>query len=688
MLTPERVLSRFNERIAEYVHDTREFRQEQSAHFRIYDGHPDAFSSGTSREAFFLNKTVHESDGFDEQRRRKRVIPVVNVTAPFLRAIAGMVAVDAPIPGAYSLDDEHDAQSDIMDDMLGYHYDVSGMETGIYEVILDSIVSGLAGGVTGLDMTSKSALLGRPFFEAKQFLFYDRSQLGKVGQRGLAWAGYADPMKMESLEEYVEDAGGYQHRSGASVCTQELLEHYEGVDQADVTFLHSYHWREKQKIYKVENIFKKYPEMLLEISEAEPDAFNHLSEVTEQLQIDMRSSVWGFDPEQYKQFQGAIKTVEFMMGGELEAPEVETESGWCYYRAEIAHGGIIKMGRSFTQECHAVNILPCYYDRALGYNYGLGRAASQLQALINEAYQDLRSYASASATGGIVGITGADVHQRSVIEGILNRKQAIILPEGATINSLGSTDAAQVMAAEVDRLTASVSKALGVTDEILAALSTKDHGSELFSQIMQQIRVSLYHLVNGVNGFVVRQGMIFRDLSLEIAKTGAEIVLPRVSPGHDKSEYFTFSKQNIAKQYAIRAVKKPPRDDERQQEFRLLSEAAERLPDAQRIVLTAEALQLSRLDETQKQRLLQVMQPPQPDPMEMELVMRERAANIRLIEAQALQLENQARMEGAMGAVSERKAVVEIDKTLSEIAENNAQAMKYQADAARTVVSG
>jgi hypothetical protein len=688
VLSNDEILKRFTRDVGHFFNDTDEWRAESANNYRIYDSHE---TDKESRNDFVYERlNSYSNRGYGKDTLNGKLVAVANLSAPYLRAVHGMIMMELKRITAQSMDEEFDAEIDVMSDGIEWAQETSGWKPAMGRALLDNFVTGIGGTVTYLDFSYMEHPFGVPVVEDKQFIYYDRSQMGGNINRNASFVGYAEPMYHTLLDDYIDEMGGFEESDyTAGNYRERILENVHSENEDRIDFLYNYFWYERETIYDVENIFYTYPEILAGLAESQFLGYDVLGQMSDELQLDMQSPYWSLDKKSYRKLKDYISDFEFITGGELEPPKKRKRSGKVYYRAQIARGKLLMAGRSYTQQCHAFNPIVGFYDRWDGFHYGLMRPLSQLQRLLNGALSDFGTYAHRSATGGTVGVTGMSAELANTARSIIDKNQVIPLPKDSTINNLGTSDATSAMSEMIEKVIRMIPLSLGVPPEILGVLSTKDHGSALFSQIRQQIYISLSSLLDNVNNYLMNQGYIFRDLIIEMTETRDRIMLPRMTFGSDQQQTFELSKQNIARNYAIKLVQREATDDEMQEQFRMLVEFAQLLPETERISVLPEIMRMSRIDYDNKKRIMEALQPKQPDPMQQQMQMAQFESQIRLTNAQAAQLESTAMREQAgaqedmaQAEVDRRKAFVEIDKANADIELKDAQADKTQAETA------
>lgn len=619
---------------------------------------------------------------------------VASIAPAYLRAAIGMALKASKKFSAYSTDPMFRNEVDIMNDGMQWAAKRSKYTAQKGLAFEDACVRGTGATVTYLDFSLRDYPFGVPVTQRKFHIFYDRGGMDDVSSGNTGWCGYADPMYRENTEEYVKRMGGYEKdKEGGADFREQFLEYTSTLDSNDIDFIYHYFWRDFGTVYDTMNPFVTMPDQLLRGGDAVPEIYELLSAFASKHQIDIkRSSIITLDSEAHSEFRDLIDNFEFLTGMKLEDVKSTKRDARLYYRCQIHGGKIIKGTKSlsYTKECHPLNIMTAYYDRAAGCYYGLMRAAAYLQEALNDVMSDALTYSRRSATGGTIGITGGGPDIGRTIEKIRNKEQAFPLPEGAGITGLQTSDAAanyQNMAALLIKLTPMV---MGVPPEIMGQINADTPASSLFKQQVEQMSVSLSHLMNGMDSFDFNQGAIFRDLIISMAKaTDGSIVLPVRSVGREADEFIMLSQDNIARSYAIELVEQDSTGDERHDQFMKIIDFANLLPDAQRVAVLPEIMSLSNLDEQVKDRIAQMLQPPpppQPDPVAQELAIAQQQANIRMINAQAAQLEGEATLSMQQAPTEQQREMVEIDKERAETEKKRAETELTQAKTMQTEI--
>lgn len=644
------------------------------------------FISGTTpANAWILDEV--QSSGYNQENN----LFVASIAPAYLRAAIGLMLRNKKNFQAYSTDEEFSDETDVMNDAMQWAASVSRYNPQFALAFEDACVRGFGGFVTYLDFSHRNYPLGVPVTQRKFHLMFDRGGQDDIASHVTKWNGYADPMYRDALDDYIESQGGFEEDGDGASFRDQLLEYTSSEDQHEIDFVYHYFWREWTTVYDTENPFVTRANELLQGADISPEILELLSAFANNHQVDIsRSSLITLDYEGHRAFRDMIDNFEFLTGQQLENVKSTSRKARMYYRCQIADGKIIKGTKSpsYTQECHPLNIISAYFDRTTGRHYGLMRAAAYFQEALNDVMKDTLTYTNRAATGGTIGITGAGSELKDTIQSIRKKEQAFPLPPDAGITGLQTADAAAVYQNTSALLLKLIPMSMGLPQEIIGMMNSDTPAASLFKAVVDQMSVSLSHIMYNVDASIYNQGLIFRDLTIDIAQAGDSIVLPRLSPAHNEQAYFVLSKENIARNYAMRIVESDTSEDQRHDQFLKIVEFARMLPDAQRAAVSPELIKLSNFDEQSKDSISQLLQPPPVAPEEAQMAKELQKANTRMINAQAAQLESQAlldaeqaptKMERELALLAKDKA--ETDKKRAEIDLTEARTMQAEVEA-------
>jgi len=651
--------------------------------YAVRDSRPLVDGAVSGGHAYSLDDGSAHSRGLGSKSSNPAVLMVANIAAPYVRAAVGMMTKGRKNFEAYSTDRQFGVEADVMGDTMQWATTVSRFDAKMALCVDDAMTRGVGATVSYLDFTHEQYAGGLPVVQKKHHVFFDRGGRDDLSSSNMGWCGYADPIYRDDLDDYIESKGGYKSKDAGGVSFREqFLQYSQTEDEQYVDFLYHYFWREWTTVYDLENPFVTRKEELAQASGQNAAAWNLLGAFAKKHHIDLeRSKVITLDKAAHKDFRDMVDNFEYLTGLRIEGLKSNSRRARCYYRAQIADGRILEKSLSYTRDCHPMNIMTAYYDRQSGSYYGLMRSAAYIQEELNKGVSNLSTYADRSATGGNIALTNVGTEMKDVIQNIMKKEQAFPMPDGAGVVPLQSGDASASMTGIVNLMVELMPMVLGVPKEILGMMNNDTPAASLFRQAIQQMQISLSHVMNNIADYVYDQGCIFRDMTFEMAQNADMMVLQKISPAYGEEPNILLSMDNLARNYAIHIVEQDKSDDDRQDEFMRMVEYAQMLPEAQRIAILPELLELSSFDAEVKQKITEradaAMQPPPPNPEAQAMEREMQTANIRLMNAQAAQLEGEA-------AVSQQIAPTRIESSLSEIRKRDAETERTKAEVSET----
>lgn len=613
------------------------------------------------------------SEVYSERERKNKPITIVNLAATYVRAVAGSEVLKANQLDFISMDEQFDQEADIMGDSIEYVQYASSYLSERATARTDTATCGIGGTVTYLDMSFKNFIAGKPSVERifPGFIFYDNSSRGSQINKKARWVGYADPVSIDTLNEYIESEVKKPDKAtmGAGDFKAFLMSFSQQQNIGQIDFIYHYFWWEYDDIYDVANPFIDEQGALSQALAQDDDVANMLGDVLKTVQLDGKAAYWSLDKESYKLLNETVETIELLTGIEIEDLEYSKRKGKCFYRAQFAKGMLIKKSRSYTQGVHALNIMTGYFDEIMGIYYGLMRPMSQVQDALNISVSDFQSYARSAAGGGNVYIKGASESIERIIREKANEDAVTPIPGTAEVIPKETTNTPQVLI-EFSRLMMElIPKTIGIPHEFMGMITTGDMTEALFGRVMEQTLNVLAEFANNSKSADIDQGTIFVELVKLMAEANDGMILPILSPGKKPENYFRLMKQNLAIEYAVRIVERPMTKSERQAQFNALSQLVPQY-QAAGINIMPVLSKLSTLDQDLKDELVKLSTPqaPQPDPL-----------NEALLDSQA-KLQYATAKEKDAGA-NERAATLEgtIAKLQSEAEKNNAQTQEILA---------
>ena len=604
----------------------------------------------------------------------------INLISAIVYGVAGSEAMQERHIDVVPIDDDqYDIEADIMDDCVDYAQHASNYKMAFDLRKRDAAICGIGATVKYLDMTKREAISGIPYCKRvyPAFLFYDTSGHGQDLNSTANWCGYVDPMRVDDLVEHVKEKIGKKYQGGTDVVggTGFSSEFMGGslTTEMRVDLLYHYFWRENVKVRDTQNPIYS-DETFRQIMAEDDVALELMARFAEAARVDVDAPFWTLSKEEFTDFEETMEAIERHTEEEFEIKS-STRNVKCYYRAQFALGHLLEWSKSYSQNEYPLSFVTGRFDETRGTYYGLVRPLSFVQDALNIVMDDLLDYAHKAPRGGPVYVKGAADDLKALKASQANEDDLTPISQTTEIIPKQLASSPQTLLETAKLLIELMPRSIGIGQEFLGIISTGMMTDSLFGRIVKQSFAVLQDFASSSANASKRDGQIFIDMMLSVAQVEDGRILPILSPGHQEKDYIRLTKQNLARQYVIRVIERPVTDDERMENMKILLQLAPNMQQANVNILPA-IIENMRIDYNQKQELLEMAtpKPQEPNPMDVESV----KANIRLLNAQAMKLEADAKEKMAMLDYKDEQIQSEIDK-------NKASAFKdiSQADASK-----
>ena len=683
----DELLTCFNKHASDFLTTSHDWRRESSLMYQIYDNRPLGVDGVAQHERINdgtfggVNSNVSNSDS--------GALTVVSLASPYLKATIGMMAQYRKTFYAYSATQEYEESADIVNDAIKWAISVSDFNGAFMDALTDAAVVGVGALAINVNYKNSDYAHGVPIARTKRHLFFDR---GAEHASDMQWCGYADPVDKDALDEELAKKKGLA--DSTTSFREQFMEYTNPESREHTDFIISYFYKQTEKVIFYVNPIATKLEESTEILERNPITYEFLNSFGEKHNIDfMAENVMVLTKAMATDWAEVQKNIKANTG--LSLPKTESRSGEqdVFYRAKIARGILLEHERSFCQSRHELLILPAYYDRYAGVNYGLMRGAAQIQLMLNKAMANLSEMVRRNSTGGTLALTGAGTELLNVIRDIKGNEQVIALPQGTVTTTLSTGDAAQANQMLAQLLIELIPLSFGISKEMLGQMNTDTPAASLFQAAQKQMQTSLAHLSSNIDTFIASAGLVMRDAIKHIVRGAIDEVTIMREKGSEES-YVQLTKQKMLQNYHVSIQEQDFTHDQRHQEFIKLMEFMNTLAPEQRVGMLPALIESSPLDYEQKKTFLKSLEESaKPNPqaeqftqMQQQMQMEQMQANTRMINAQASQLEQQAAREQSSAQLNQQKATVEIDKAVADIENKEADTIKKQADAAKVIV--
>lgn len=654
------ILQQFYERLSRFVQSSSitQWRNEMKAYYR-------AIASDQWNVA-----------DYDQRIAEKKPCTTFNNTSSLIRCISGYEIVNrskidyyARLPSV-----KNNNQVDMIGDVVQYIQDDSGFFSESSYATEDVLVCGLGATVTEFDYFNPNAAYGE--VEEKRifagFLMYDNQTRGRNLNRDARWAGYIQPVASDWLDDLLEEKKGqtYDYAGSFGVTASELISFWDSYTLVDnIDIIYNYEWREPEKIWRCKNPFT--PEMLndprpLEGTNTTMGQFIAIAaaRLDEELGADLMKGVWQFDRKQYKEYRNALSGITEVTGIPLESQGQAGERNK-YYQARIARGCVIDWQESWCQSGFTITYKTGYFDERRNCFYGVMRDMLPIQQALNEAVSNYVTYLQAVPMGGQEIEIDAVENIKDYIKTRANAKEVTVyLPGGLgksrpkqTPQPIGGLTEFILFCKE------QLAACVGLTADFIGSVESGNMSALLYGKIVRQSRLVLAPIMDSNTNYLRSKGAVYLDASKVLIENSNGMILRRMSGGKSEQDYESISTDALNGEYDIVVTDRPMTDDERQERFNAMIELYGRAQNPALLVL---AIEDAPLDEEQKQRALQAMQPPPPPPpSETDIAMVQ--SQIAMQQAQAESLAASAAKTRAEAAEIEKQVSLADDKALAEI---------------------
>lgn len=675
-----KIAQEFSTRITDFYAQTNNWRRESEIMRRFYAGHPTQ-QSENNHEWKRLNNSTSAT------HRKDRITATAPIAMAYVNAMIGTMMREERQIVAYSVTDSDDGEANVITKGARFFDAFTDRHSIKVQQATEAAICGVGATTCSLDFTLPDMPLGSPVYELVHYPFFDRGRNGDLASDKIGYCGYSLPMYRDAMDDYLAKINkkDFIGLPASTSVDAQIEEHREGEDDHEREFLHVYFWREYKTVYDVPNPFQAMSDFILTVSDQYPAAANLIADVTKNLQINHEEPLFTFDEGDYKEFLELLENIEMLTGQEVPELDVGKRQGRIYYRAEFARNQLLTASRAYTQQCHPMSFITAYYDRTYGYHYGIMRPLAYYQRLLDEAVSNSMTYGRRATSGGNVTVSGAADKINIIKKALENGDQVTPADMQTTVAPIGTNDAAQANISNVEMLLKLIPMSMGMPPELFGIMSRGDMTSSLMSQIKQQMNATLSHFEHSTRHSTLEDGWIIRDTVIEMLrniKEGQHSIM--FALGSEK-DIITLKREDLARQYTIRTIERPRGRDEQVESFKQIREIISMLPPEQQAVAAPLLIEMAPADFDAKQKLADIITPPPPDPQAQQMQMEQAAAQTRLVNAQATQLEGQAKMEAARGDVAEREALVKIQETMAKVERLLAQSQQDKAETIKTV---
>jgi hypothetical protein len=589
-----------------------------------------------------------------ERKQKNKPYTVFNTLSPIVRAIAGYEIMNRSKIDYYprSTNPEIATQLDIVSDAVAYIQDDSGFYTESSLASEDQITCGLGATESYFNYDNIEAPYGEMVEERifPGFLMFDNEMRTRQLNRHARWCGHVEVVSREWLDDEIEDVLGEEaeeiSKSGGARNYDFITFFGASSSNDNLDIIFHYQWKERQSVYRCKNPFKDVES--IQDPQAKAFILNASGKMEEIFGVNLEDGTFILDAKQYRQWRKDIQAMTEQTGVPLESQGFKL-TAFKYYRARIARDMVIDWQESWCQTGFTLVFKTGYYDEIQSCYYGVLRDTIPIIRALNEAVSDYISYLQSIPKGGMYAELTAFPDATEAQQTRANEQNITWLNEGG-LNKIRQKETPQPIGGVVEFINycqQSLFAAMGLSADFMGAVESGNMTAALYGKMMRQTRMVLAELFDSNRDYMRRKGKVFLDAVRVLVENSDGKILPRVSGGKDVNMYL--AAEDIKQEYDIIVEERPMTDEERQERFNNMIELYAK---AQNPALLMLAIEDAPLEEEQKQRALQALNPPPPptDPVNTELLSSQSQLNSAqaaklAAEAEKINIENQAKMQ-------------------------------------------
>ena len=589
-----------------------------------------------------------------KRKQNNKPWTVFNTLSPIVRAIAGYEIMNRSKIDYYprSVNPEIATKLDIVSDAVAYIQDDSGFFTESSLASEDQITCGLGATESYFNYDNIEAPYGELVEERifPGYLLFDNEMRTRQLNRHARWCGHVEIVSRDWLNDEIEDILG---KESVEISQTSGSRNYDFLnffganssnDNLDIVF--HYQWKEREFMYRCKNPFKDAGN----ISDPQAQAFilNASGRMEEEFGINLEDGTFTLTAKQYRKWREDIRQIVELTGIPLESQGIKL-TVFKYYRARIARDMVLDWQESWSQTGFTLVFKTGYYDEIQSCYYGVLRDTIPIIRALNEAVSDYISYLQSIPKGGMYAEVTAFPDATEAQQTRANEQNITWLNEGG-LNKIRQKETPQPIGGVVEFIAycqQSLFAAMGLSADFMGAVESGNMTAALYGKMMRQTRMVLAELFDSNRDFMRRKGKVFLDAVKVLVENSDGKILPRVSGGKDANLYL--AAEDIKQEYDIIVEERPMTDEERQERFNNMIELYSK---AQSPALLMLAIEDAPLEEEQKQRALQALNPPpaQQDPANTKLLDSQSQLNAAqaaklAAEAEKISIENQTKMQ-------------------------------------------
>lgn len=499
------------------------------------------------------------------------------------------------------------------------------------------------------------------------FVMYDTS----ARKKNLKDANWAARVKVVDNEVIGEEFDDIEEGQGLGDYSFDFTRFYNWYDAnlrgGKLSCVIEYEWREKTPIHRVENPFygAEGDELI--------DSYKKVAKESYQINLDDR--IVTMAPGIYSQFRQDMKALGIY-------PKSTKQKTYKYYRAMIADGKLAEYEENYSQKGFSIKFMTGKYSETRQCFYGVIRAISEPQRILNESVSDYKGYLSNIPKGGVEIEEDAVSDIKGFLDTYSKAKKVTIYRPGALmqgkVRPKTSSGMPMGMVEMIPQSAQWMLDCVGLTPEFMGQMDSKLMTAQLQGQIIRQGLTVLAVYFDAKSNYMIEHGKILVDCVRIMAENSPGRLIRNVV-GQGASKYLPLFLDNIAAEYDVVIGEVAQTPGERQETFNKLVELSDKLMQSKGIDILPIVLRYSpfKKDEVDEIAQMTTPQPQQPDPLQQALLESQVAlqnANAKKLTSDAVKINLEALLVQKQLETYDDEKEVELTETMSAAVLNQAKA--------------
>lgn len=493
----------------------------------------------------------------------------------------------------------------------------------------------------------------------------------------------------EDFESYTGTQGNFEYNPAGGEYDKIAIG--TGGVEEDLVEIYYYQWWELQTYYRAHNPLFDLEDAII---------VNQLGQLMELMRVRREEKA---TPETFEDYFEFDPFAEFL----VMTPKIRTDMGAIfkqfdidvdyqvhqkrvYYTAIITGETILSKFRSPDQQGFTIKFKTGDYDYENGRWFGMVAALKEPARYANKALTEMLYVIASNSKGGVIYEESAVEDPAKFEQQWATTKAAIRVRDGAVSGGRIQPKATAALPSGYENIYAISSQSLaevsGINKEFLGSSENKQATSLLERQRINQVTTTLVSNFDSISLFQKEHARLMITFIRTLAEN-SQGRLVKIIGEDGASRFEEISSDRLAEEYDVDIGEAPITATQKQETTQLMLQMADKLALLGQNIYPV-VVQYLPIKQVDKQKLLEILQPPELTPEQQE----QQAAEQQAI--QQLQLEGQAAQiaerqgSAVLKQTQAAKTAAEIPKTEAEIPKTEAETNNIRADTLKVLAEG